>query len=120
MWEKGLIEDTDRTPQKVVAILTPLVQEGILTVPSLGGQIRAAPGFQLFLTQREQVGSVREELAKLVRTVTVTSLKQEEMKTVIRTRFPKLEDLTEKIMRMLYIITNPQDHTDYPDQAKLK
>ena len=62
---------------------------------------------------------MREELAKLVRTVTVDSLKQEEMKTVIRTRFPKLENLTEKIMRMFSIITSPQDHTDYPDQVKL-
>ena len=66
----------------------------------------------LFFTQREQVGSVREEL---VRRVTVTSLRQEEMKTVIRTRFPKLEDLTEKIMRII----SPKDHNHYPYQVKL-
>jgi len=131
VWEAGLltravttgawllIEDIDRAPQEVVALLAPLVQEGILTVPTMGGQIRAAPGFQLFLTQREQVGSVREELAKLVRTVTVTSLKQEELKMVISTRFSRLEDITEKILRMFSIITNPQDHTDYSDQVKL-
>jgi midasin (ATPase involved in ribosome maturation) len=79
-FERGgwlLIEEIDRVPQEVVVILTPLVQEGILIVPSLGRQIRAArPWFQLFLTQREQVGSVREEFAKLVRTVTITSLRQ--------------------------------------------
>ena len=51
--------------------------------------------------------------------MTVASLKQEEIKTVIRTSFPKLENLTEKIMRMFSIITSPQDHTDYPDQVKL-
>ena len=43
---------------------------------SLGRQIRAAPGFQLFLPQRE---SVMKELAKLVRTVTITSLRQEKI-----------------------------------------
>ena len=42
---------------------------------------------------------MREELAKLVRTVTVTSLRQDEMKTVISTRFPKLDDITEKEQR---------------------
>ena len=59
--------------------------------PRLGRQIRAAPGFLLFLTQREKVGSVREELAKLVRTMIITSLRQEEIKTMIRTMFTKLE-----------------------------
>ena len=89
-----------------MAILTPLMMlEGILTIPSLRRQIRAAPWLQLFLTQREQVGSVREELAKLVRTVTITSLRQEEIETVIRTRLHKLEGLTEKLLRMFYIIT---------------
>ena len=73
-----------------------------LAVPSLEGQIRAAPGFQLFFTQSEQVGSVREELTKLVRRVTVTSLRQEEMKRMIRTRFPKLEDLTEDNENVLH------------------
>ena len=58
---------------------------------------------------------MREELAKLVRRVTVTRLRQEEMKTVIRTRFPKLEDLTEKIMRII----SPKDHNHYPYQVKL-
>jgi hypothetical protein len=39
-------------------------------------------------TEREQVGSVREELA---RTMIITSLRQEEIKTMIRTMFTKLE-----------------------------
>ena len=65
-------KDIDKAPREVVAILTPLVQEGILTIPNLGRQIRAAPGFQLFLPQRE---SVRKELAKLVRIVDHHQLK---------------------------------------------
>jgi hypothetical protein len=44
------------------------------------------------------VGYVREELAKLVRTVTITSLRQEEIETVIRTRLHRLEGLTEKLL----------------------
>ena len=56
---------------------------------------------------------------KLVRTVTVTSLWQDEMKIVIRSRFSKLEEITEKIMTMFAVITSPQDHTDYPQQVDL-
>ena len=69
--DRGVVdtdEDIDRASQEVVSILAPLTQEGILAVPSLGGQVRAAPGFQLFLTQREQAVSGKEVLAKLVRT----------------------------------------------------
>ena len=60
-----------------------------------------------------------EELDKLVRTVTLTSLWQDEMKNVIRSKFSKLEDITEKIMTMFAVITSPQDHTDYPQQVDL-
>jgi midasin (ATPase involved in ribosome maturation) len=64
-------------------------------------------------------GVLVEVLAKLVRTVTVTSLWQDEMKIVIRSRFSKLEEITEKIMTMFAVITSPQDHTDYPQQVDL-
>ena len=116
MWEPGLltravtsghwllIEDIDRASQDVASLLCPLVQEGQLNVPSLGGLVRPAPGFQLFLTQRDHSGAtVREDLAKLVRTVTVASLSQEELKTVISSRFPNLSDLAEKILGTPFI-----------------
>ena len=78
VWEPGLltravlgghwllIEDIDRASQDVISLLSPLVQECQLNVPSLGGQIRPAPGFQLFFTQRDQGHggtAIREELA---------------------------------------------------------
>ena len=105
VWEPGLltravlsghwllIEDIDRASQDVISLLSPLVQEGQLNVPSLGGQVRPAPGFQLFFTQRDQGhGAIREELAKLVRTVCVQSLSQDEIKTVIGKKFTNLKD----------------------------
>ena len=60
--------------------------------------MRAVPGFQLYITKREQAGSVKEELTKLVRTATVTSMNLEEMKTAIGTRLPQLKNITEKIL----------------------
>ena len=47
----------------------------------------AVPGFQLYNTKREQAGSVKEELTKVVRIATVTSMNLEKMKTAIGTRF---------------------------------
>ena len=133
VWEPGLltravlngqwllIEDIDRASQDVISLLSPLVQDGQLNVPSLGGQIQPAPGFQLFLTQRDTgVSGVREELAKLVRAVPVTSLSQDELKQIISTRFPVLEDLTEKILRLFTIIRDPANHIEYHDLGKLR
>ena len=117
-----LIEDVDRAPQDVTSLLTPLVQECKLNVPSLGGLITPAPGFQLFLTQRDGAGQagVRDDLSKLVRTVCVKSLSQEELRIVISQRFPTLSGLTEKILRLFDIIINPTDFIEFRDVDKLK
>ena len=135
VWEPGLltravlsghwllIEDIDRASQDVISLLSPLVQEGQLNVPSLGGQVRPAPGFRLFFTQRDQGHggtAIREELAKLVRTVCVQSLSQDEIKIVIGTRFSNLKDLTEKILRLFAIILKPGDHLDFSDPSRLR
>ena len=117
-----LIEDVDRAPQDVTSLLTPLVQESKLNVPSLGGLITPAPGFQLFLTQRDGSGQagVRDDLSKLVKTVCVKSLSQEELRIVISQRFPTLSGLTEKILRLFDIIINPTDFIEFRDVDKLK
>ena len=66
------------------------------------------PGFQLFMTQRSGgEGVVREELAKLVRTVTVPQLPEEELRLVLAAQFPGLASLTEKILRMFRILSQP-------------
>ena len=41
---------------------------------------------------------MKEELTKLVRIATVTSMNLEKMKTAIGTRFPQLKNITEKIL----------------------
>ena len=65
------------------------------------------PGFQLFLTQRTGEGCVKEELGKLARSVTVRSLADSELRVVVSKRFPALADITEKILRMFSILTQP-------------
>ena len=54
-----LIEDKDRAPQEMVAIFTPHVQEGILTIHVLGGRSGLLLGSNYF-SHREGAGGVRE------------------------------------------------------------
>ena len=47
-----LLEDLDHAPMEVVSTLAPLLQTSTLALPGHGDIIQAAPGFQLFATQR--------------------------------------------------------------------
>ena len=119
VWEAGLltraltrgawllIEDAERAPHDVLALLEPLARGGGISVPSLGGLVMPEPGFQLFLTQRTGEGCVKEELSKLARSVTVRSLADPELREVVSMRFPALANITEKILRMFSILTQP-------------
>lgn len=64
MWQAGtllqavqgghwvLLEDIDYAPMDVVSVLIPLLESRTLSVPGHGNVVKAAPGFQLFATQR--------------------------------------------------------------------
>ena len=47
-----LLEDIDYAPMDVISVLLPLLESRSLCVPGHGNVIKAAPGFQLFATQR--------------------------------------------------------------------
>ena len=47
-----LLEDIDYAPMDVVSVLMPLLESRSLSVPAHGNTVKAAPGFQLFATQR--------------------------------------------------------------------
>ena len=89
------ITDIGRTPQEIVANHTSLIQEGILAVPSHERQL----GHE---------GSVREDMARLVRTMTVTRLEQEKMKTKHRKCFQQfskqLRQLNKSILTRQVIV----------------
>ena len=119
VWEPGLltraltrgawllIEDAERAQHDVLALLEPLTRGGGIIVPSLGGLVMPEPGFQLFLTQRMGEGCAKEELSKLARSVKVKPLADLELREVVSKRFPSLANLTEKILRMFSILTQP-------------
>lgn len=50
-----LLEDIDSCTTDVAAVLASLLETGNLSVPGYKDCVHAAPGFQLFLTQRYKV-----------------------------------------------------------------
>ena len=50
-----LLEDIDLAPMDVVSVLIPLLESSALSVPAHGNVVKAAPGFQLFATQRYMI-----------------------------------------------------------------
>jgi len=47
-----VLEDIDSAAADVASVLASLVETGTLSVPGYRDCVRAAPGFQLFVTQR--------------------------------------------------------------------
>lgn len=47
-----LLEDIDSATSDVIAVLAGLLENGAINVPGYRDNLRAAPGFQLFLTYR--------------------------------------------------------------------
>jgi midasin len=88
-----LIEDLDLAPMEVVSTLLPLVESQQLFIPSRGESLSAAPGFQLFATQRSVSGSSRSSINLLQTHFTVVSLANytnPELVDIITQRFPTL------------------------------
>ncbi|XP_077869169.1 midasin [Saccoglossus kowalevskii] len=56
-----LLEDIDYAPMDVVSVLVPLLESNTLSVPGHGDTVKAAPGFQLFATQRHDLNIDTED-----------------------------------------------------------
>ena len=50
-----ILEDIDYAPMDVVSVLIPLLESRTLSIPAHGNTVKAAPGFQLFATQRYSI-----------------------------------------------------------------
>lgn len=47
-----LLEDIDCAPMDVISLLVPVLQSRSIVLPGHANPVKAAPGFQLFATQR--------------------------------------------------------------------
>lgn len=112
-----LLEDIDYAPMDVVSMLLPLIESLTLNVPGHGDVIRAAPGFQLFATQRTgnhgdaQTGNAATMLKKMWRRLVIGPFSRSELQTVIDSRFPTLSALTEKLLDAYYLLSEDQTNT---------
>lgn len=112
-----LLEDIDYAPMDVVSVLLPVVESSTLNVPGHGDVIRAAPGFQLFATQRThghgdgQGTNAATMLKKMWRRLVIEPLTRSELQTVIDSRFPSLSVLTEKLLDAYYLLNEEQAST---------
>lgn len=98
-------------------MLLPVIESLTLNVPGHGDVIRAAPGFQLFATQRTHVHgdgqalNAATMLKKMWRRLVIEPLTRSELQTVIDSRFPSLSVLTEKLLDAYYLLNEDQAST---------
>lgn len=111
-----LLEDIDYAPMDVVSLLLPVVESRTLNVPGHGDVIQAAPGFQLFATQRTHSGqsdrggqtNAATMLKKRWRRISVEPLSRSELQSVIDARFPSLSSVVDKLLDAYQLLEEHQ------------
>ncbi|KAI5957391.1 MDN1 [Candida margitis] len=101
-----LIEDIDKAPTEILSILLTLLEKRTLSIPSRGEVIKAKNGFQLFSTIRSN-DSKNRTLPDLIgarfwKVINLETPNSEEMKVVLRTKFPILPNLIEQVMNCYF------------------
>ncbi|XP_038059526.1 midasin-like [Patiria miniata] len=120
-----LLEDIDYAPMDVISVLVPLLEAGSLSLPGHGDVVRAAPGFQLFATQRLTAGAggfFRQHVShaalldRMWSKVNVEPLSREELQQVVVTLHPKLTSVVDKLLD-IFIMLSSGSHDD-PQETK--
>ncbi|GFR07331.1 midasin [Trichonephila clavata] len=102
-----LLEDIDCAPMDVASLLVPVLQSRSILISGQLNPIKAAPGFQLFATQRLLSGfggsylefrNNAEVVDKLWRKVMVSPLSKSELTEVISAKWPKLIPIISRIL----------------------
>ncbi|XP_022106859.1 midasin-like [Acanthaster planci] len=115
-----ILEDIDYAPMDVISVLVPLLEAGSLSLPGHGDVVRAAPGFQLFATQRLTAGSggfFRQHashaalLDRMWTKVNVQPLSREELQEVVATLYPNLTSVVDKLLD-IFIMLSSGNHDD--------
>ncbi|KAF2763346.1 midasin [Pseudovirgaria hyperparasitica] len=118
-----LIEDLDRAPNEILSTFLPLIERGELLIPSRGERIVAPRGFKIIATMRSNKNMKGEEVtskaiigSRLWSTVRVESLSLNELRTIVTTRFPKLQGHVEAIISIYTKISTERLEVAHTDQ----
>ncbi|XP_055890090.1 midasin-like isoform X2 [Biomphalaria glabrata] len=115
-----LLEDVDTAPMDVLSLLIALAETGKLSVPGHGDEIRASPGFQLFVTRRlhstsdglyESKSGHCSGLEKLCSVINLEPLSREELKEVITVMYPVLEPVVDKLLDIYFMLSSGRHHS---------
>ncbi|KAF0299690.1 Midasin [Amphibalanus amphitrite] len=117
-----LMEDIDRAPMDVVSLLVPLLESRCLTVPGHGDLVRAAPGFQLFATQRllpgaggalhKQQTSHAALLDRLWLRVAVQPLSGRQLSEAMVHRWPRLNTVASRLLEVYAVMASVRDDSE--------
>ncbi|XP_071957015.1 midasin-like [Antedon mediterranea] len=114
-----LLEDIDYAPMDVISTLLPLLESRSLSLPGHGTTLKAAPGFQLFATQRlvnSGSGFVRQQhsdssmLDRMWTRIQVAPLSTQELHQVVVALYPKLNNVTDKLLEIYGLISSGGHH----------
>nr|XP_054753628.1 midasin-like [Lytechinus pictus] len=109
-----LLEDIDYAPMDVISVLLPLLESRSLCIPGHGNVVKAAPGFQLFATQRllsTSAGLHRQHVShgamldQLWTRVRVEPMSRDELHQVITTLYPKLTTVANRLLDIFCTLT---------------
>ncbi|XP_013402851.2 midasin-like [Lingula anatina] len=98
----------------VVSVLVPILESGTLALPSHGGVLKAAPGFQLSATQRllssatglfRQQSSNSSMLERMWAKLNVEPLSRTELQQVIITTYPQLSTVVDRLLDIYFMLS---------------
>ncbi|XP_035827114.1 midasin [Aplysia californica] len=121
-----LLEDVDTAPMDVISLLVALAETGALPLPGHGDEVRAVPGFQLFVTQRllssseglhRQLGSKSALLEKLCSVVNVEPLCRTELEQVVTSKFSALSPIVDRLLDIYFMLSSGQHDSEDGNSA---
>ncbi|XP_046844513.1 midasin-like isoform X2 [Xenia sp. Carnegie-2017] len=117
-----LLEDINCAPMDVVSVLIQLMESRVLSIPGKEN-VSAAPGFQLFATQRvgrdgRLYNAESSILDHLWSKVELKNLTKEEFVEIAEAKFPSLQPFAEKLVDIFSLLSRDLELMTSPDTRR--
>lgn len=112
-----IIEDIDKVPFDIVSTLLPIIEKGELAIASRGITVPVHPNFRLFGTSCHNCAAnnspINSFLSNHWHVVDVQSLSVDDLRQVMRERFPSLtESIHQRVLATFQLLCVPSTHED--------